>query len=56
MFTKEELSIILQLVTQSTDPSSEGKIILGNLQAKIEAILTESQKKTSLDSRVPDSS
>ena len=40
MYTIQELKIILQLVSQATDPSSAGKIILGQLQAKTEALLS----------------
>ncbi len=41
MYTIQELKIILQLVSQATDTSSAGKIILGQLQAKTEALLSE---------------
>ena len=36
MFTKQELQILLQLVAQANAETAEGKILLGNLQAKIE--------------------
>ena len=41
MFTKEELNILLQLVSQATSNTSDGKILLGNLQAKLEKELKE---------------
>ena len=56
MFTKQELEIIIQLVSQYNDPTSAGKLIIGKLQAKIEAILAESQTQTQPDTSVPDSS
>ena len=41
MYTIQELKIILQLISQATDASSAGKIILGQLQAKTEALLSQ---------------
>ena len=52
--TKQEMVLLLQVLQQVSFSTSEGKIIAGQLQAKIEASLAESQKKTSLDSHVPD--
>ena len=56
MFTKQELEIIIQLVSQYNDPTSEGKLIIGKLQAKIEAILAESQIQIRPDASAPDNS
>ena len=39
MFTTQELSILLQLLSQSTDGSAMGKITIGQLQAKVEKLL-----------------
>ena len=41
MFTQEELKILLQLVSQATSNEAEGKILLGNLQKKLEEELKE---------------
>ena len=56
MFTESELKIIIQLVSQYNDPTSSGKLIIGQLQAKIESILSEIRTQTQPDTSVPDNS
>ncbi len=40
-FSKKELQLMLELLTKVNFPSAEAKLLAGNLQAKIEAQLSE---------------
>ena len=54
--TKPEMILLLQVLQQVSFPTADAKIIAGKLQAKIEAILAETQTQTQPDTPVPDSS
>lgn len=41
MFTKQELTILRQLVAQANSETAEGKILIGQLQLKIEEELAK---------------
>ena len=38
-FTDKEIEVLLALVSQANSATAEGKILLGKLQAKLEAML-----------------